>query len=424
MLSTRLRATTTTGVVYSDITVVASGSSLGNRTETFSPTLQENDVVFIVLGEVNTSYTMPSGYVQIVGGTITGTHRFSCWYKVMGSTPDANINLSGSSDNQGYTYYALRGVQTQSPVIEVNFVIGASSANLDPPALPAFKKCFFLAAAFTGDGASAVISAGPSGYTGFLAIDAAGGSDTYVASAYKTITTTGTEDPGSFSLTNTAAGYASFSVVVRPFSDSFSSVAPEFIAMAQTQRTNNGTTLTIDKPTSTTEGDLMIAVMAAKGGAGDTWTGDTDWTEIADQAAKPNLRIAYKVAGSSEGSSYTFTCTKSDILSGTILTYRYAAYDTIGSFTSTSTTQIIGSISPSASQSVLIAAAARDAASITVTVTPSMTIRATDNDSTAAPSYRVFDQTVAKGPTSTRTTTTGGTGSGAIMLAIKPTRSL
>lgn len=204
-------------------------------------------------------------------------------------------------------------------------------------------------------------------------------------------------------------------------------VAPEFVASASTQNTSSGTTLVINKPTGTVEGDLMIAVMAASDAA-DGWTGDTSWTELADQGTTPStptLRVAYKVATASEGSSYTFTVATSRVLSGCIVTYRYAAYDTIaGTFVTAANPLVLTSISPSASQSCLIACGARGAISITLGTPTSMTARVTDADATA-PSYIVCDQTVAKGPTGTRSMSAGSTTRVAgIMLAIKPTRSL
>jgi hypothetical protein len=200
-------------------------------------------------------------------------------------------------------------------------------------------------------------------------------------------------------------------------------VAPEFVASASTQNASTGTALTINKPTGTVEGDLMVAVMCASGGNA-TWTGASAWVETADYTQRPDLRIAYKIAGASEPSSYTFTVSSSLTNSGTILTYRYAAYDTIGTFTAGTNPLILPSISPSESQSILIATGARDAASVTLGTPTSMTARVTDNDGTA-PSYIVCDQTVAKGPTGTRSMSTGSTSEVAgIMLSIKPTRSL
>jgi len=167
-------------------------------------------------------------------------------------------------------------------------------------------------------------------------------------------------------------------------------------------------------------------VMAASSGASNAWT-DSTFTEIADQASNtnPQLRVAYKVAGSSEPSSYSFTIGESRTLSGCILTYRYAAYDTIaGSFTTGANPLVLTSISPSESQSILIAAGARGSNNITLGTPTGMAARVTDNDATS-PSYIVCDQTVAKGPTGTRSMSTGSTNNVAgIMLSIKPTRSL
>jgi hypothetical protein len=200
-------------------------------------------------------------------------------------------------------------------------------------------------------------------------------------------------------------------------------IAPEFVASASTQNTTSSTTLTIAKPTGTIEGDLMVAVMAAS--TATTWTGDTGWTELADQGAGPSLRIAYRVAGPSEPSSYVFTSADSNTGSGSILTYRYAAYDTIaGSFTTGTNPLLLASITPTESQCILIAAAARRQSGITLGTPPGMVARVTDNDATT-PSYIVLDQPVPKGPTGTRSVSTGsGTNVAGIMLTLKPTRSL
>jgi hypothetical protein len=202
-------------------------------------------------------------------------------------------------------------------------------------------------------------------------------------------------------------------------------VAPEFVASASTQTTSTaGDVLTIAKPTGTVEGDLMIASMA-KDGIDGNWSPPAGWTEIADQTVSPELSVHYKVAGASEPSDYSFSGKGTGRhASGSILTYRYAAYDTIGSFTTGTNPLILPSISPSESQSILIAVGARAAANITLGTPTSMTARVTDDDATG-PSYIVCDQTVAKAPTGTRSMSTGSTSNVAgIMLAIKPTRSL
>ncbi len=239
---------------------------------------------------------------------------------------------------------------------------------------------------------------------------------------------------GVYDLANQAASATSAASLVWNASGSVASiqfqvtnepdVTPTLIATAQTQNAATGATLVINTPTGTADGDLMVAVMAASGAV--TWTGDTSWTEPADQGSSPSLRIAYKTAGASEPSSYTFTAsTALQRLSGCILTYRYAAYDTIaGAFTTGADPLILTSISPTASQSKLIAAGARAINSVTLGTPISMTAQVTDADGTT-PSYIVCDQKVSSGSVGTRSMSTGSTTSVAgIMLAIKPTRSL
>lgn len=421
MLAKILQGAGGAGVVYSDITVVTSGSALGNATATFGTSLLQNDVVFLTIGFTDTDWSVPAGYVQYTGGVLSGIYQYACYYKVMGATPDTSINIGDANDSSAFTYYALRGVQTEAPVIETSNIIGTTTAALNPPSVSVFAKCMVLAAAFTGNGSTASLTAGPSGYSGFLGVDAAGNNDTYIGTAYKTITATGTEDPGAFTLSNTAAAYGSVSIVIRPYSASFSWQGPEFVASA-TGSTASGTTLTINKPSSpnaTLEGDLMIAFMGA--GAGATWTGDTGWTEIADQGSNPSIRVAYKVAGASEGSSYTFTSSASSVLAGGIITYRYAAYDAIGSITTATNPLILPEVTPSLSQSLLLAFGARGA-NTTVGTPAGMTSRISR---TTSPSYNVADQPIPKGASGTRSVTVGSaTNVSGVMLAIKPTRSV
>jgi hypothetical protein len=66
-----------------------------------------------------------------------------------------------------------------------------------------------------------------------------------------------------------------------------------------------GTALVIPIPSGVAAGNFMLAIMAAQ--VAETFTGDTGWNEIADYGSNPGLRAAWKLAGGSEPSSYTFT---------------------------------------------------------------------------------------------------------------------
>lgn len=198
----------------------------------------------------------------------------------------------------------------------------------------------------------------------------------------------------------------------------------EYIAESTTQTSTTSTsTIVVSKPTGTIEGDLMIMIGACGSTANTrTWTGDTGWTEVVDQDDFPSLRIAYKIAGASEPSSYTFTINNSTTtgIAASILTYRNAAYDTIGAFTTGTSPLVLPSVSPSANSPVLIAVGARAASGITLGTPTSMTARVTQNDATA-PSYKICDQSVSYGATGTRSMSTGSTSDVAgIMFTIKP----
>ena len=203
---------------------------------------------------------------------------------------------------------------------------------------------------------------------------------------------------------------------------SYTVPTPSFIASASTQNTSNTASLIINKPTGTVSGNLMVAFMATNRTSGAAWTPASGWTEIADQVATPNIAIAYKVAGGSEPSTYTFTFSQpSNIVAGSILTYSGAAYDAIGSFaTGTSTTTATG---PSAAlnYSKLIGFCGLTGSGVTVTAESVMTQQVQDSDATS-PSYVIADQTVGYGATGNKLFTNNGGApvSAAIMLTIKP----
>lgn len=204
-----------------------------------------------------------------------------------------------------------------------------------------------------------------------------------------------------------------------------SDVAPTFVNNENKQNLSSGSSLVINKPAGTTTDDLMVAVCLNGGGTA-TWTGPSGWTEIADLNGRPLSGVYYRKATSADSSvsSYTFTSNPNRTLAGSIITLRYADYDTIGTSTSGSDPLILPAVTASLSQTMLLAVAGRDAASISPSIPTSMTSVALQNDTTA-PSYRVFTQLVPKGSTGTRSTTVGSsTNVNGLMLVLKPTRSL
>lgn len=179
-----------------------------------------------------------------------------------------------------------------------------------------------------------------------------------------------------------------------------------FVAAA-TAANSGAATLTINKPSGTLEGDLMISFVS--NGNSRTWTGDTGWTEVVDDAVNGGIRIAYKVAGASEGASYTFTAVEGNATSqGIIVTYRGATYSLIGTVSAAASPTVAPTITTTAVGTIL-GYFNTVSASRTFTVPSGMgsvQYLATNG------SGELFSQKVPVGATGTRTSQVSGPASG------------
>ena len=412
----------------SDITVTFGGNLTGG----IDTSASAGDMVLVYFGvgsDAGASALAVAGYTGISSinsgqdGTVESDLLVA--YKFMGVTPDTSFVLTGGTKglaNAGAVVVQVwRNVDTVLPL-----ATAATSATANNTVL-----CNPPSVATTIPG-SIVVSGGVGGHTAgahtfssfslstFLSSGISDSYDATIGVGYA-IPTTSSFNPAAFTFSGTDSTTFSYCAVTLALQPVYTGSVITFIAQANTQ-TSTASTSTIDvsKPAGTIEGDLMIMVGSC--GTSRTWTGDTDWVELSDQNTQPALRIAYKVAGASEPSGYTFTVSSATTsgLSASILTYRNAVYDTIGTRTVSTDPLILPSVSPSASFSRLIAVGARAAASITLGTPSGMTERVTENDSTT-PSFIVCDETVRSGATGTRSMSTGSTASvSGIMLAIRP----
>lgn len=199
--------------------------------------------------------------------------------------------------------------------------------------------------------------------------------------------------------------------------------AIEFVASAQAQ-VSATSSLTINKPTGVQSGDLLIS-LCCSGNQLSGWTGDTGWTEVIDQGTGISIRVAYLVAGGSEPASYTFTSSNSAPSSGVIAAFRYAAYDTIGTISTTHSggVQTAPAITLSASSSAILAFFAQSKNPTTWSnPTSGLISTATDSNNTD-PSFALYRElNLSSGSTGTRSATTSDTSGslGCILVGIKP----
>lgn len=98
------------------------------------------------------------------------------------------------------------------------------------------------------------------------------------------------------------------------------------------------TTLTVNKPTGTVSGDVLVCTIGFSGGPG-TVTLPDGWNQVAFEsgATNPQIGLYYKVAGGSEPTSYSWTITNA-INSGMVIA-RYSGVNntTVGDVTAVST---------------------------------------------------------------------------------------
>lgn len=134
---------------------------------------------------------------------------------------------------------------------------------------------------------------------------------------------------------------------------------PQFIATTSAFSLNER--VTVDKPTGTVQGDLMVVFLstADTSPSNETWLTLSGWTKVLDYGTFPNAAIMYKIAGATEPSTYEFKI-NSPTLSTTarIVTYRKAVYDTISttSYIASGSTISISAITPSSNSYVIVAA--------------------------------------------------------------------
>ncbi len=379
-----------------------------------APTGIQNGDLLVAIGKnVNSSitFTLPTGFVYVFFNNTTDNSYFIAT-KVAASESGNYTFTSSSSANNTVAILVYRNATRCNTIGNLSRTVSTETQTASE-ITPTYSGT--LLAAFGCENNRTVTTA-PSDMTQRATQTA--NSPTFVIYDQSPQAATATGDK---SLTWSSGGIGGPTSILLQITNE-PDIEPDFIASAQAQLTSSSVSLTIDKPTGTLEGDLMIAVMAS--GTNSTWTGDTDWVEVADQGGRPCLRVAYKVAGSSEGSNYTFTQSASGNASGCILTYRYAAYDAIGSFATATDPLVIAAPTAADSQSILITSASRQNNSVTMTAPAGMTVRVTDADA-STPSYRVFDQANPKGLAGVQVTSGGATTNVAgISLVIKPTRSL
>jgi hypothetical protein len=194
---------------------------------------------------------------------------------------------------------------------------------------------------------------------------------------------------------------------------------PTYIAQATAVQNTSSTTIAVNVPTGTANGDLLILMVMSNSG---TWTTPSGWTVW---LASANNRAIYYRTASSEPASYTITQGSSATASACMLAYRNAAIDVMGTITVGNTSpNTATAITTTANNAIIFDYVASNNASITFSTPSGYASLASDSDATA-PSYALFYKTQATaGTTGTADTTFASGTARSILFAIKSTASV
>lgn len=161
------------------------------------------------------------------------------------------------------------------------------------------------------------------------------------------------------------------------------------------QNTSSSTTITINVPTGTVAGDVMVAFLTnASSGTFNTLTG---WTLGATATGRG---IFYKIAGHNEPASYTFVASTSGLLQGYIVTYENAVWGGVSAASSNTSPTQAPSVTTTSTNSMVVAFYSSTLASITYSTPTSYTTLDSNSDTTAPSNalfYRVYAAAGATG---------------------------
>jgi hypothetical protein len=183
-----------------------------------------------------------SGYTQAFTPFNTQTPNFGAWYKVMGSSPDANVVLQGTANvNDGVAYggWVLRGTDTSTVLDAAPTTAGpTSSTNPDAPSITTVTPgawVLSIACSNANDGNSGT----PNNYENVTSAAGVDGVNTSIGGATIIKATPGAEDPPAFPSWGSGVWYAA-TLAIRPASDGYSQGGTGVLTDAAGPETGSG----------------------------------------------------------------------------------------------------------------------------------------------------------------------------------------
>jgi len=200
---------------------------------------------------------------------------------------------------------------------------------------------------------------------------------------------------------------------------------PTLVGVGSITQTGSGTTITLNKPAGTQAGDLLVAFYTSDAHPA-SWTPESGWTEIIDTVPEGLVTTgsSYKVATSSEPSTYTFTCSGGASASGVVVAYRNAQFDVVGSvgIGNVLNVQTAPSITTTTNQCKLLAFFAEANGNRSWSnPTSGLSLISSDFTANGRPAWALYeDNSYYNGATGDKQATCSSGGNGCYLLSLKP----
>jgi hypothetical protein len=305
---------------------------------------QPSDIVVVHVGSDASLPAVPSGWTAIENTSYSTGHGLTI-YKVMGTTPDTSIGLTGLSEASAMVALCVRGVSQKDTVIGISNSNSNSTSGMPNNASKSVSVGdLIIATARLDDDSVASTVTAPAGYENLVVAEAAGLNGQTVMAATKTITVGGTEDPGIWGGSGDHVWYAvtiqlepnyineeistldfaggkyfgtrkntglavsnDLSTWGTPAVNSFTEPAPFYYTQSSSNRNSSGT-FYCGVPASSA-GDLLILIAHSRNGS--NVLNDAGWTTMGLNDYSGALNIYYKESTGAAAFSVSMTTNSS-----------------------------------------------------------------------------------------------------------------
>ena len=254
------------GVVYQEFTEAKSGSDTTSLTISTPTDTTEGDLLIAAVAtDGDTASTMAppggEGWTEIHVGDYISEATLGAWWKIAGASESPGHQFTWSQEQQAYAWMMrFTGHDPDDPIDDWTADGESSSSPTSPAVTTDANDCLILRLGGFDDGDITVDAPGLSGHIAITMDQSQGGSATY-----------------------------------REFTEK--------------KGASDGTSLTIDTPSGTGQGDLLIAVVATDASETISPPAGEGWTQIdqGDGSNQVTLGVWWKIAGASESSTHEFT---------------------------------------------------------------------------------------------------------------------